>query len=107
MNLLIKGNIKLMDKICEPMFLGFIKEAVMLYMRYLCDVHGCISTHMMISLRVELLETYAMASFSSSMGSVAFTMFWNMVRFLHTHNTISPSWWSSQIAIVALTIHKM
>ena len=91
--ILIKGDIQLIDNISEPVFLGLFRSCCVMR-EILWDVllYGCISTHMTISLRVELLEMYAMASFSSSMGSVAFTMFWNMVRFLHTHthNTISP-----------------
>lgn len=39
-------------------------------------------TYMTISFLVGLLETKPMASFSSVIGSVAFTMFWNMVLFL-------------------------
>lgn len=39
-------------------------------------------TYMTISFLMGLLETKAVASFSSVIGSVAFTMFWNMVLFL-------------------------
>lgn len=39
-------------------------------------------TYITISFLVELLEIYSMACFSSGIGSVAFTMFWNMVLFL-------------------------
>lgn len=43
--------------------------------------NSCV-TYMTISFRMGLLETNSVASFSSVIGSVAFTMFWNMVLFL-------------------------
>lgn len=49
-------------------------------------------TYMTISFLMGLVETKAVASFSSVIGSVAFTMFWNMVLFLCGEKQVTSHW---------------
>ncbi len=52
---------------------------------------------MTISFLTGLLDTKAMASFSSAIGSVAFTMFWNMVLFLQEDKQMDQTYWTTHV----------
>lgn len=84
------------DSSAGELYLTFTRIYSSRFMQIICK--GCKSsfsyTYMTISFLMGLLETNSVASFSFVIGSVAFTMFWNMVLFLQeqqqAHRGVKP-----------------